>query len=192
LAEAPTISDELRAMMLKIMLHCSKRSGLCPRGLIIENVRKLGNHPLSWGRYGDVWKGTIDGSKQVDFMREGIVWQQLKHPNVLPFIGMCYLDSEAQKQLSLVSPWMDGGNLTRFLKDTPRERVVHLSLAYDVASGLSYLHGMKIVHRDLKGVSENMMTSACFLLTQGINPGQYSDHPRGKSLYWRFWPIAAC
>ncbi|KAF9256242.1 hypothetical protein L218DRAFT_882187 [Marasmius fiardii PR-910] len=128
------------------MLRCSQRSGLYPQGLMIENVQTLGNSPLSSSGFGDVYKGKIGGLEQIvalkimrsdspdenkllkDFMREAIVWQQLKHPNVLPFIGMCYLSPHTQQQLTLISPWMEGGNLTRFLKITPREQVDHLSL----------------------------------------------------------------
>ncbi|KAF9256243.1 kinase-like protein [Marasmius fiardii PR-910] len=172
LAEAPNISEDLRAKLHKTMLRCSKNSGFCPQGLMVENVQKLGNSPLSNGRFGDVYKGEIKGSETVvclkvvrtyltsddeklsrDIMREAIIWQQLEHPNVVPFIGICYMDSEAQKQLSLISPWMDGGSLPEFLRTTPREDVDHFSLVYDIASGLSYLHRMNIVHRDLKGAN---------------------------------------
>ncbi|KAJ8077648.1 hypothetical protein PM082_002081 [Marasmius tenuissimus] len=85
-------------------------------------------------------------------MREAIVWQQLRHPNLLPFVGMYYL-GESQGQLCLVSPWMEQGNLVTFLKNAPPERVDRMQLAYDVASGLVHLHGMKIVHGDMKGVN---------------------------------------
>ncbi|KAF9260166.1 kinase-like protein, partial [Marasmius fiardii PR-910] len=87
-----------------------------------------------------------------DFMQEGIIWRQLNHPNILPFIGIYYLGTE-QKQLCLVSPWMEQGNLVQFLKSTSRDLVNHKLLAYDVACGLSYLHGEDIVHGDLKGVN---------------------------------------
>ncbi|KAL0573289.1 GTPase activating protein (GAP) for Rho1p [Marasmius crinis-equi] len=87
-----------------------------------------------------------------EYMREAIVWQQLRHPNLLPFLGMYYLD-KAREQLCLVSPWMETGNLAQYLKNTPRDSVDHESLAYDVAAGLCHLHGMKIVHGDLKGVN---------------------------------------
>ncbi|KAJ8088466.1 hypothetical protein PM082_022539 [Marasmius tenuissimus] len=85
-------------------------------------------------------------------MREAIVWEQLHHPNLLPFMGMYYLD-EAREQLCLVSPWMDRGNLVRYLKNTLSERVDHQVLVYDVASGFAYLHSLNIIHGDLKGVN---------------------------------------
>ncbi|KAF9259832.1 kinase-like protein [Marasmius fiardii PR-910] len=152
-----------------MMFRLSKRSGLCPQCLMIEDVKKLGNYPVGGGAFGDVWKGEIGKVKvclkvvkvyqtsdvqqlSKEYMVEAIVWQHLKHPNLLPFLGMYYLD-KARVQLCLVSPWMERGNLVQYLKTTPRERVDHYTLVYDVASGLSYLHSSKIVHGDLKGLN---------------------------------------
>ncbi|KAL0567880.1 hypothetical protein V5O48_014114 [Marasmius crinis-equi] len=169
LADGPNITDKLRSSILKMMLHLSKRSGLCPNCLIIKNVKKLGEFPVGGGGFGDVWKGKI-GEQLVclkvvkvylrsdithlmkEYMREAIVWQQLKHPNLLPFVGMYYLD-KMREQLCLVSPWMERGDLMRYLKAKPRKQVDHQALAYDVAAGLSYLHEKKIVHGDLKSVN---------------------------------------
>ncbi|KAF9256235.1 kinase-like protein [Marasmius fiardii PR-910] len=169
LAELPEVVTTLRSSILKMMLHLSKRSGLCPKCLMVENVIKLGDYAVGGGGFGDVWKGTIGDQivclkvvkvylvsdvKQLmkEYMREGIVWKQLKHPNLLPFMGMYYMDP-ARGQLCLVSPWMERGNLVHYVKETPAEQVDHYSLVYDVASGLSYLHDRKIVHGDLKGVN---------------------------------------
>ncbi|KAF9262257.1 kinase-like protein [Marasmius fiardii PR-910] len=169
LSSYPGITTTERSSICNIMLCLSKRSGLCPQCLIIKNVTKLGEHPIGGGGFGDVWKGKI-GEQVVclkvvkvylmsdvqqlltEYVREAIVWQQLKHPNVLPFLGIYYLD-EHRKQLCLVSPWMERGNLVTFLKETPKDLIDHHSLAHDVANGLSYLHDMKIAHGDLKGVN---------------------------------------
>ncbi|KAF9256238.1 kinase-like protein [Marasmius fiardii PR-910] len=169
LTELPGTAGKLRSSILKMTLHLSKRSGLCPQCLMVKNVKRLGDFPVGGGGFGDVWKGKIgeqivclkvvkvylvsDVQKLLkEYMREAIVWQQLKHPNVLPFMGIYYLD-KAREQLCLVSPWMERGNLTRFLKEAPSENVDHYSLAYDVAFGLAYLHSRKIVHGDMKGVN---------------------------------------
>ncbi|KAL0569037.1 hypothetical protein V5O48_012933 [Marasmius crinis-equi] len=169
LADSPDTEDKLRSSILKLMLRLSKSSGLCPNCLAIKNVKKLGEHPVGGGGFGDVWRGKIgdqvvclkvvkvylvsDVKKlMTEYMREAIVWQQLRHPNLLPFMGMYYLD-KAREQLCLVSPWMERGNLVQYLKNTPKDFVDHESLAYDVAAGLAHLHGMKIVHGDLKGVN---------------------------------------
>ncbi|KAL0574483.1 hypothetical protein V5O48_007458 [Marasmius crinis-equi] len=152
------------------MLRLSKNSGLHPQCLSIQNVKKLGEYPIAAGGFGDVWKGVIgDSTKPVclkvvkiyldsdleklsnEYLREGILWRQMKHPNLLPFLGIYRL--EDTQQLCLISPWMDKGNLVQFLRTTPREGVDHHTLAHDIASGLSYLHMKKIVHGDLKGLN---------------------------------------
>ncbi|KAG7090229.1 hypothetical protein E1B28_011829 [Marasmius oreades] len=173
-----------------MMLRLSKRSGLCPRCLMIENVEKLGNFPVGGGTFGDVWRGKIgkrtfvclkvvkiyhdsDVQKLLnEYMREAIVWQQLEHPNLLPFIGVYFMGKNLE-QICLVSPWMERGNLACYLKDTSRDHVDHYSLVsvncsnqlcrisheisvfqvHDIASGLLYLHNKKIAHGDLKALN---------------------------------------
>ncbi|KAJ8083240.1 hypothetical protein PM082_009112 [Marasmius tenuissimus] len=152
------------------MLRLSKNSGLHPTCLSIQNVKKIGDFPITAGGFGDVWKGTIGDSSELvclkvvkvylksdlvkltnEYLREAILWRQLKHPNVLPFFGIYRL--EHTQQLCLISPWMEKGNLVEFLKATKREDVDHYTLVYDVTSGLAYLHSRKIVHGDLKGLN---------------------------------------
>ncbi|KAL0579172.1 hypothetical protein V5O48_002853 [Marasmius crinis-equi] len=158
LSDHPRISTRLRSSVFSIMVRLAKNSGLHPKCLSIQNVEKLGNHPVGGGGFGDVWEGVVgDGSMLKlsllrGYLREAILWRQLRHRNVLPFLGIYFLDGSRQ-QVCLVSPWMEKGNLVQFLKKAPPEAVDHLSLAHDVASGLAYLHYMKIVHGDLKGLN---------------------------------------
>lgn len=45
---------------------------------------------------------------------EAIMWSGLRHPNILPLLG---LDFQAQDgTLSLVSPWLDNGNVMEYMK----------------------------------------------------------------------------
>ncbi|KAL0576451.1 Rho guanine nucleotide exchange factor [Marasmius crinis-equi] len=169
LLDYPGIPSRSRSTIFKVTLRLSKRSGMFPKCLKINNVERQGSHPVAGGAFGDVWKGRIANEivclkvvkvylvsdvQQLlkEYMQEAIVWQQLRHPNLLPFVGMYYL-GEGQGQLCLVSPWMERGNLVTFLKNTPSELVDRVLLAYDVASGLTHLHGMKIVHADMKGLN---------------------------------------
>ncbi|KAK1224861.1 hypothetical protein PQX77_012211 [Marasmius sp. AFHP31] len=170
LVDYPHLSPELRPVVLTPMLRLSKNSSLHPTCLSIKNVKKLGKHPVAAGGFGDVWKGTIgDSSKPVclkvmkvylnsdleklsiAYIREAILWRQMAHPNLLPFLGIHQL--EDAQELCLISPWMEKGNLVEFLKATERGDIDHYTLVYDVASGLAYLHSKKIVHGDLKGVN---------------------------------------
>lgn len=47
--------------------------------------------------------------------REVNVWRRLQHPNVLPLIGICTLDSVTY----MVSPWMSKGNAFNYIKSNP-------------------------------------------------------------------------
>ncbi|KAF9258045.1 hypothetical protein L218DRAFT_878132 [Marasmius fiardii PR-910] len=134
LVEHPNPPTTLRTSIFKLMVRLSRKSGLYPQCLAIRSVEKLGNYPVGGGGFGDVWKGRI-GQQLVclkvvrafsqsdveqilkDYMQEAIVWRQLNHPNVMPFMGIYYLDTE-KKQLCLVSPWMAQGNLVEFLKNS--------------------------------------------------------------------------
>lgn len=47
------------------------------------------------------------------FCKEGLLWRQLDHPNILPFIGV---DSQTfEDDFCMVSPWMERGTLMEFL-----------------------------------------------------------------------------
>ncbi|KAJ8083204.1 Rho guanine nucleotide exchange factor [Marasmius tenuissimus] len=167
------LTSRLRSLLSTSMIRLSKRSGLHPRCLFIQNVRKLGKHPVAAGGFGDVWKGVIGQPESEEqlvclkvskvymksdldalfkgYLHEALVWRHLKHRNVLPFLGIYY--SKDDGQFCLISPWMDNGNLLQYLKATRRADVDHLVLVYDVAAGLAYLHGEKVVHGDLKGLN---------------------------------------
>ena len=41
-----------------------------------------------------------------------MVWGALHHPNILPLFGV----TVAEDQLTVVSEWMDGGNIMEFVK----------------------------------------------------------------------------
>ncbi|KDQ07369.1 hypothetical protein BOTBODRAFT_649417 [Botryobasidium botryosum FD-172 SS1] len=80
--------------------------------------------------------------------REAKVWSQLSHPNVLPFLGLCTLESVPY----LVSPWMENGHALDFVQKKPDAD--RLRLLAQVADGLEYLHNFKpkpVVHGDLRG-----------------------------------------
>ncbi|KAG6808307.1 hypothetical protein H0H92_004573 [Tricholoma furcatifolium] len=126
--------------------------------------------PECSGGFADVYKGDFQGfpvcvktirlHKAIEmhhFMkvvsREAVLWQQLRHPNLVPFYGIY----RYRGRISLVSPWMAYGNIEEYLQcQSTSNRVV---LAYDVAQGLEFLHENKIIHGDLKG--KNILVDDC-------------------------------
>ena len=47
------------------------------------------------------------------FLKEAVIWKRLRHPNVVPFIGV------TRDPLQFVSEYMPNGTLTRYIKNNP-------------------------------------------------------------------------
>ncbi|KDQ16276.1 hypothetical protein BOTBODRAFT_258809 [Botryobasidium botryosum FD-172 SS1] len=80
------------------------------------------------------------------------IWKDLRHPNILPFIGTVTLHLKEY----LVSPWMENGNLHDYLKRNQHNSGLNfVALLLQVARGLEYLHTFipVIVHGDIKSLN---------------------------------------
>ena len=55
--------------------------------------------------------------------REVKVWNTLKHPNVLEFLGVVHNMGES---IALVSPYCAKGNIARYLEEYPQSNRLHL------------------------------------------------------------------
>jgi serine/threonine protein kinase len=49
------------------------------------------------------------------FCREVMAWKMLRHPNILPLIGVMV----SQTQFAMISDWMVDGNINDFVKAHP-------------------------------------------------------------------------
>ncbi|KAJ7088466.1 kinase-like domain-containing protein [Mycena belliarum] len=81
------------------------------------------------------------------FVRETAILQSLRHPRILPFMGV--LDDPGR--LCIVTPWMDFGELNTYLRTHPYDP--RRPLARQVFEGLLYLRSKRIVHGDMKGAN---------------------------------------
>ena len=52
-----------------------------------------------------------------EFHSETIIWSQLHHPNILPFLGVCTTLFEWRP--TMVTPWMERGNALNYMSKTP-------------------------------------------------------------------------
>lgn len=52
-------------------------------------------------------------SSEQQTWKEGFIWSRLSHENILPLLGFY---STGNDPIIMVSPWMDNGNLTTYLK----------------------------------------------------------------------------
>ncbi|KAG6810062.1 hypothetical protein H0H92_013517 [Tricholoma furcatifolium] len=159
---------------LLVIGPCVTEAKLAPRCFILNDVTYLKEEDR-WraGRYGDVYKAHYQGKficlkmikiyqktdqatlrkVQKAFTREAVIWGQLRHPNILPFYGICHpINIKSRKQtdeFSLVSPWITNGNALEFLRDSEHS-ANRLRLA-------KYLHKHGVVHGDLK--CENILVA---------------------------------
>ncbi|KLO16695.1 hypothetical protein SCHPADRAFT_937722 [Schizopora paradoxa] len=101
-----------------------------------------------------------------NFARELRIFAKIKHPNVAMFLG--YIMEEENSGYSIVLEWMEKGSLREALKsDDPilHTPVKLIGIAFGIAKGVSYLHGEKIVHADIKAANVLMSFSGRPLLT---------------------------
>ncbi|KAG6824877.1 hypothetical protein H0H92_005558 [Tricholoma furcatifolium] len=165
LLDMPGLELDFRKSLIVAMQRISTNSGLYPTRYQLKGVVQDGEYPISRGGFADIFKGHLQGQavcmkvirvyqntmndilKQIS--KEALLWGQLSHSNILTIYGVYRF----QNQICIVSPWMENGDITKYLKlnpDAPR-----LRLAADVALGLTYLHENDIVHGDIKGVRKS-------------------------------------
>ncbi|CUA74521.1 putative serine/threonine-protein kinase drkD [Rhizoctonia solani] len=124
--------------------------------------------PFTTGGFGVVYRGILhDGQqvaveclrlviKQTDeglqaikrFRDELRIWSQCKHPNVRPLLGI----TQYRQQLAMVLPWMHG-TLKHSLSLNSHPVHELYDFCHQIARGVAYLHGMGMVHGDIKAAS---------------------------------------
>ncbi|XP_014513846.1 serine/threonine-protein kinase CTR1 isoform X3 [Vigna radiata var. radiata] len=94
----------------------------------------------------------FDPGRFEEFLKEVSLMKRLRHPNIVLLMGAVI----QPPKLSIVTEYLSRGSLYELLHmpnvgSSLSERC-RLKMAYDVASGMNYLHQMRppIVHRDLK------------------------------------------
>ncbi|KAK9268801.1 hypothetical protein L1049_000850 [Liquidambar formosana] len=138
------------------------------------DLRKLNMGPaFAQGAFGKLYRGAYNGEDaaikilerpendpdkaqlmEQQFQQEVMMLATLKHQNIVRFIGAC------RKPLvwCIVTEYAKGGSVRQFLMKR-QNRSVPLKLAVkqalDVARGMAYVHGLGLIHRDLK--SDNLL-----------------------------------
>ncbi|OIW09310.1 hypothetical protein TanjilG_01281 [Lupinus angustifolius] len=129
--------------------------------------------PFAQGAFGKLYRGTYNGENvaikllerpendppkvqfmEQQFQQEVMMLATLKHPNIVRFIGAC----RKPMVWCIVTEYAKGGSVRQFLMKR-QNRSVPLKLAVkqalDVARGMAYVHGLGLIHRDLK--SDNLL-----------------------------------
>ncbi|KAK3419240.1 hypothetical protein EUGRSUZ_H04962 [Eucalyptus grandis] len=75
---------------------------------------------------------------------------QLRHPNIVRYYG----SELGEDALSVYLEYVSGGSIHKLLQEYGAfEEPVIQNYARQIASGLAYLHGRNVVHRDIKGAN---------------------------------------
>ncbi|KAF8181902.1 kinase-like domain-containing protein [Mycena galopus ATCC 62051] len=158
--------SKIRMFLFKGLLRFSRDFGLYPTCFALTKWQDVELYTEASGCSSDIYKASVCGqgvsvrviktSGEISvsdlsklFGHEALIWRQLDHPNVLPFVGLSYLN----QRLCLVSPWMENGSLSQYLSGESPNLDRRLSLILDVALGLQYLHQNSVVHGDLRAAN---------------------------------------
>ncbi|KAJ7134261.1 kinase-like domain-containing protein [Mycena epipterygia] len=160
-------SAERTSQARRLILRLSEAHDQLPSSLFITGVIDRDEHPTFGGGFGDIFRASYNGGtvalkririftatadaqrNRLQFCREALLWQTLRHKYILPLIG---IDREAfPSSFCMVAPWMKHGTVLKYLNEHGRARADKLLL--QVAEGLSYLHSKNIVHGDLRGMN---------------------------------------
>ncbi|KAL0577763.1 hypothetical protein V5O48_004221 [Marasmius crinis-equi] len=165
---------DYRKRCIKCLCEAAKRYQILPPSLFVHHIEREDTQwPLRGGGFADIWKGKAkdDGrplclkvlrmfgesdqgsrkKKLAEFCHEGLLWKQLKHANILPFLGV---NTELfAPALCLVLPWMEKGDILTYLKHHPTHD--KLKSLREIATGMEYLHAHEptVVHGDIRGAN---------------------------------------
>ncbi|KAJ7614190.1 kinase-like domain-containing protein [Roridomyces roridus] len=134
---------------------------------LTDKVAELDRYPFESGSVADIYKAELTATKlpvavkifrRMHYERETFektskylyqearIWQQLEHPNILPFLGIA---SNLGRSPALISPLCVSGPIMKHLQHKKKDQHERLQMIIGVAEGLAYLHSQGIVHGNL-------------------------------------------
>jgi len=136
------------------------------------------------------WQEVLDSAESRKLLRQKFeAWLDLKHPNVLPFLGVIRPVERGPAPVFMVSPWMENGDLRQYLQRHP-EPDKH-GMALGIAKGLEYLHAQTppVVHGDIRTSNVLVDSEGAPCLCDYGTLDLMADHGENttSSLKWARW-----
>ncbi|TCD64424.1 hypothetical protein EIP91_004105 [Steccherinum ochraceum] len=166
-------SDQrIQARMLRTLVRSASQLQCLPPTYYLNDIRCDTRSGLRQaGGFGDVYQGRWRNDEMVALkvvrgmfgvetgewlnpcIREIVMWRQLNHPNIQPFLGVN--SSVFAPRVALVSKWERRGNVLSAIKslDVPTLESLRCQWVMEMADGLEYLHNYDIVHGDVRGTN---------------------------------------
>ncbi|CAL1702671.1 unnamed protein product [Somion occarium] len=164
-----------RFTLRRLLLQLSRASSRIPSSLYLNDVECEERDAIAGGGFADIFRATHQSKpvalkrlrtfrnqpqsaeNHLNLLREAMVWQQLVHPLILPFLGID--NNTFSPYYCLVSPWMHQGNIIEYIKtdlsksNSSSECIPLGHWFAEIAEGLQYLHDQHIIHGDLRGAN---------------------------------------
>ena len=103
------------------------------------------------------------------FIREARVMASLQHEHLVPIIDSGQCQIQGAERYYIVMPFFEGGTLRAHIRRSPLTLQEVCQILQSIAGALDYIHGLGIVHRDIK--ASNILLDAngeVFLTDFGI------------------------
>jgi len=172
---------------------------------------------LGQGFFGEVFEGrfreipvalkflSASACEDLDRFKEANILSDLEHPNIMKLYGVVLGESPPTWPEDLTPPCiccelMPSGTFLDFLKKQPRDKIHDLEfcesyakILLGVAQGLSYLHDLTMMHRDLKAenillTDSNIPKIADFGLARARDKGMKRMHTISVGTYSHMAP----
>lgn len=170
----PATSSRCRRKALRFLRQLAIKRSILPPSLFLNNLKRedSNGHAVGGGAFADIYKDRIQGTAfcfrvlrmfvtaealgereklYKEFCSEVLVWRQLKHPNILPFIGAS--TELFSPRFCFISLWMDRGDIMSYLKQNPHHD--RFAAVCQIVDGVEYLHTLDppVTHKDIKGAN---------------------------------------
>ncbi|KDQ53218.1 hypothetical protein JAAARDRAFT_39594 [Jaapia argillacea MUCL 33604] len=200
------IDDELRRVVHRLSINLSQASEKLPTSLLLSGVFTSSHRQVGGGGFADIFIGEyvhqtvalkrlriFEGPQEKVrikkmFFREALIWHRLRHPRVLPFLG---IDAESfAPYICIVAPWIANRDVMAYMRRNGLGSLDTHRVLTEVSEGLQYLHKQNVVHGDLRG-GNIFLDGSCHVLLADFGLSNFADatqitttHHRDGSMRW--------